>query len=73
MVSHREKTNPGMAANVYENVKKISDSFYKHEHDIELISNTNDSGKTREGDEKSNQILLIFYSNYYSKQKFYFK
>jgi len=73
MVSHREKTNPGMAANVYENVKKISNSFYKHEHDIELISNKNDIVKTRYVDEKSNQMLLRVDSNDYSKQKFDFK
>ena len=73
MVSKREETNPGMAANVYENIKKIGDSFFKGAHDVELISNKNDIIKTRYVDEKSNQMLLRVDSNDYSKQKFHVK
>ena len=57
MVSHREESNPGMAGNVYENVKSICDSFFKGKYDIKLVSNQNNIYKTRYVDEKSNQML----------------
>ena len=70
MVSHREESNPGMAGNVYENVKSICSSFFKDKYDIKLISNENNIYKTRYVDEKSNQMLCRVDSNDYSEQSF---
>ena len=70
MVSHREESNPGMAGNVYENVKSICSSFFRDKHDIRLISNENNIYKTRYVDEKSNQMLCRIDTNDYSEQSF---
>jgi len=70
MVSHREESNPGMAGNVYENVKSICNSFFRDKHDIRLISNENNIYKTRYVDEKSNQMLCRIDTNDYSEQSF---
>lgn len=50
-VPHREVSNPGMAANVVENLKALGAT-------VEFITNTNKITKTRYLDDKTNHLLL---------------
>ncbi len=50
-VPKRETTNPGMAANVVENLKVLG-------ADVDFITNTNKIFKTRYVDDKTNHLLL---------------